>query len=296
MGVIIVTAALVAAAGALLGPFLLLRKLAMLTDALSHAILPGIVAAYFLARGPNLLAAFLGATVAGLLTAAGVAALQRSGRLHSDAAIGTVFPALFALGVFLVSRFFAHVHLDTDAVLAGNLEFAAAELLIVGDTVLGPQALWVMGGLLAADALFVFLCFKELKLTTFDPQLAACLGFAPGRVHAALLAMVSLTAVGGLTAVGAVLVVALFIVPAATALLLSERLGTVLGLAVALGVSATVGGCLLAFWLDISLAGAIASVAGAGFGLALLVSPRQGVLTRWWRQRSQRGRCARLPA
>lgn len=186
MGVIIVTAALVAAAGALLGPFLLLRKLAMLTDALSHAILPGIVAAYFLARGPNLLAAFLGATVAGLLTAAGVAALQRSGRLHSDAAIGTVFPALFALGVFLVSRFFAHVHLDTDAVLAGNLEFAAAELLIVGDTVLGPQALWVMGGLLAADALFVFLCFKELKLITFDPPArrlpGVCTGPGPCRL------------------------------------------------------------------------------------------------------------------
>jgi manganese/zinc/iron transport system permease protein len=281
--VILLTGALVAAACALLGAFLLVRKMAMMTDAISHAILPGIVAGYYLAHGPNLLAGFVGAAAAGLLTVALVEALQHSRKVSNEAAIGIVFPALFALGVFVVSRFFADVHLDADAVLYGTIELAAQDLLLIGDRSYGPQALWVMGGLLLADCAFVALLYKELKVATFDPALAAALGFPPAVIQYLLMAMVSMTAVGGFTAVGAVLVVALFIVPAATAFLLTDRLARLIGLAVALGVGAAVIGTLVAFAVDTSIAGAIATVAGVGFGVALIFSPSQGLLRRLWR-------------
>ncbi|MCS6800799.1 MAG: metal ABC transporter permease [Chloroflexota bacterium] len=278
--VILLTGALVAAACALLGSFLLLRKMAMMVDAISHAILPGIVAAYFLAQGPNLLAGFVGAAAAGLLTVTLVEAVQRGRTVTHDAAMGIVFSGLFALGVFVTSRFFAEVHLDADAVLYGTLEFAAQDLLIIGDRSFGPQALWVMGGLLGINLLVVTLLYKELKLATFDPLLAASLGFSPGWLQYALMTMVSVTAVGGFTAVGAVLVVALFIVPPATAFLLTERLARMIALAVALGMSAALVGTLLAFITDTSIAGAIASVAGLQFGLALLAATLRNALRR----------------
>lgn len=300
--VILLTGALVAAACALLGSFLLLRKMAMVVDAISHAILPGIVAAYFLARGPNLGAAFIGAAAVGLLTVALIEALRRGRTVSEDAAIGIVFPGLFALGVLVTSRFFADVHLDADAVLYGSVELAAHDLLFVGDQSFGPLALWVMGGLLVLNLVVVSALFKELKLTTFDPGLATALGFAPGLLHYGLMAMVSMTAVGGFIAVGAVLVVALFIVPAATAFLLTERLLRMVVLAVALGVVAAVVGTLAAFALDTSVAGAIASLTGLQFGLALLISPSHGLV---WRRRrllakralpSEQDRAADLPA
>ncbi|GIW06472.1 MAG: zinc ABC transporter permease [Dehalococcoidia bacterium] len=287
LSVILLTGALVAAACALLGSFVLVRKMAMMTDAISHAILPGIVAAYFLAKGPNLIAGFVGAAAAGLLTVAFVEALQRSRKVTKEAAIGIVFPALFALGVLITSRFFADVHLDADAVLYGSIELAAEDLLLVGDRSLGPQALWVMGGLLLVDLAFVLLLYKELKLATFDPALAASLGFPPVWLHYALMAMVSVTAVGGFTAVGAVLVVALFIVPPATAFLLTDRLPRLIALSVLLGVGGAIAGTLAAFALDTSVAGAIASVTGLIFGLALLFSPTQGLLRRAWRLAAQ---------
>jgi manganese/zinc/iron transport system permease protein len=280
--VILLTGALVAAACALLGAFLLLRKMAMVVDAISHAILPGIVAAYVLARGPNLWAAFVGAAVVGLLTVALIEALRRGRTVSEDAAIGIVFPGLFALGVLVTSRFFADVHLDADAVLYGSIELAAHDLLVLGDRSFGPLSLWVMGGLLVVNLVVVSVLSKELKLTTFDPALATALGFSPGILHYGLMALVSITAVGGFIAVGAVLVVALFIVPAATAFLLTERLLRMLILSVALGVLAAVVGTLAAFALDTSVAGTIASVTGLQFAVALLFSPSQGLL---WRGR-----------
>jgi manganese/zinc/iron transport system permease protein len=215
--VVILTGVLAAASCALLGAFLVLRKMAMMADAISHAILPGLVAGYFLAHGPNLVAGFLGATAAGLVTVSLVELLNRSGRVKADAAIGLVFPALFALGTFLISKYFANVHLDTDAVLYGEIAFAPFDRLIFGGYDWGPQPIWILGGLALINLLFVAIFYKELKLATFDAGLAATLGFSPALIHYALMTLVSLTTVGAFTAVGAILVVALLIVPAATA-------------------------------------------------------------------------------
>jgi manganese/zinc/iron transport system permease protein len=290
--VILLTGILVASASALPGCFLLLRRLAMMADAISHAILPGIVAGYFIARGPNLLAGFAGAALAAAVTVALVEALGRTGRVAGQAAIGIVFPALFALGTVLVSRFFANVHLDTDAVLYGNIEFAAFEPLIIGDFDLGPQSLWIMGGLCVINLAFVLLFYKELKLATFDPGLAAALGFSPVLIHYALMGILSVTAVGAFTAVGAILVVALMIIPAATAYLLTDRLPVMIALAVALGATAAVLGYGVAVALDASVAGAMATMAGILFGLAFLFAPEQGLVARARRQARQRRRFA----
>lgn len=286
--VILLTGILTATACALLGCFLILRKMAMMADAISHAILPGLVLGYFVAHGPNLLAGFAGAALAAVVTVTLVEALQNTRRVGSQAAIGLVFPAMFALGTFVVSKYFADVHLDTDAILYGNIEFASQDLLFIGHLNLGPQSLWVMGTLTLMNLLLVGLFYKELKLATFDPALAATLGFLPIMLHYAMMTAVSVTAVGAFTAVGAVLVVALFIVPAATAYLLTDRLPLMIGLSVGVGALAAVGGYGLALAMDASIAGAMATVAGVLFGVAWLFSPLHGLIARARRLDQQR--------
>jgi manganese/zinc/iron transport system permease protein len=290
--VILVTGILCAAACSLLGAFLVLRRMAMMTDAISHAILPGLVAGYVLANGPNLLTGAVGATGAAILTVSIVEGLQRSRWLDGSAAMGIVFPAMFALGTVLVSRWFANVHLDTDAILYGNIEFSFFDRLVVGGRDLGPRPVWVMSALLAINLGFLGLFFKELKLTTFDPGMAVMLGFSPAIVHYALMLALSVTTVGAFTAVGAILVVALVIVPAATARLLTDRLLAMLGLSVLIGAISAWTGFELALWLDTSVAGAMVTMLGVLFGLALLASPSQGLVAKALRHRRNARRFA----
>lgn len=290
--VILLTGILCAVACSLLGTFLILRRMAMMTDAISHAILPGLVAGYFLASGPNLLAGAVGATGAAILTVSLVEALQRTRRLGGGEAMGIVFPAMFALGTVLISRYFANVHLDTDAILYGNIEFSFFERLTIGGRDLGPQSLWVMGTLLVINLTFLLLFYKELKLTTFDPGLAATLGFAPTLVHYGLMLVLSITTVGAFTAVGAILVVALVIVPAATAYLLTDRLVEMIGYSAMIGALSAASGYWLALWMDGSVAGAMVTMTGVFFLAALLFSPSTGLVAKAQRRRANRLRFA----
>lgn len=285
---ILLTGILVSSACAMLGSFLVLRRMAMMSDAISHAILPGLVAGFFFARGPNVLVGFVGAVAAAIVTVTLVEALQRTRRVDGGAAIGIVFPAMFALGTVLVTRYFANVHLDTDAILYGNIEFAAFDTLVVDGRDLGPTSVWVLGAINVLNLIFIGLCYKELKLTTFDPALAATLGFRPAIVHYALMLMLSITAVGAFTAVGAVLVVALIVAPAATAYLLTRRLSMMLPLSVAIGVLAAALGSRAAIAIDISISGAIVVAAGVLFAIALVFSPSQGIAAQT-RRRSRVG-------
>ena len=286
--VILLTGVLVASACAMLGNFLILRRMAMMSDAISHAILPGLVAGYFLAQGPNLLVGFLGAAVAAIITVTLVEALQKTRRVDAGSAMGIVFPAMFALGTVLVSKYFANVHLDTDAILYGNIEFASFDILFIRGVDLGPQSLWVMGGLCIINLTFLLLFYKELKVTTFDPGLAAALGISPLLMHYAMMSVLSITAVGAFTAVGAILVIALVIVPAATAYLLTDRLGVMIALSVAIGAAAAVGGYRAAVLLDASIAGSMATMTAILFGLALLFAPAHGLAAKSWRARRNR--------
>jgi manganese/zinc/iron transport system permease protein len=272
-------AAVAAAACALPGAFLVLRRMAMMSDAISHTVLLGIVLGFFLTRDMASPILILGAALTGVLTVSLVELLHRTGLVREDAAIGLVFPALFSLAVILISRHAGGVHLDTDAVLLGELAFAPFERFTLAGFDLGPQALWVMGGIFLLNLGLILLFYKELKLATFDPALAAALGFAPGLIHYGLMGLVSITAVGAFEAVGSVLVVALMIAPPATAYLLTDRLPRLLGLSVLLGALSAVGGYWAAHLLDASIAGSMASVAGLLFALAFLFAPQRGLLT-----------------
>jgi manganese/zinc/iron transport system permease protein len=283
--IIILVASCVAASCALVGSFLVLRKMALLGDAISHAVLPGIAIAFLLSGERNALVMVLGAGALGVITVFLVELSSRTRRLQEDAAIGVVFPALFAIGVILVSRYASQVDLDLDCVLYGEIAYTPWDLLFVGSQSIGPKALWVNGTILLLNFLLIGLCYKELKLTTFDPELAAALGFMPTLVHYLLMTLVSVTVVGAFESVGAILVVAMLVVPGATAYLLTERLHIMLLLAMALGVLSAVGGYALAHAWDASIAGAMATVSGLLFLLAFLLSPRHGLLSRFLNHR-----------
>lgn len=285
---ILLTGIICAVACALPGTFLILRRMAMMTDAISHAILPGLVFGYWLSNSSNLIVGAVGATAAAIFTVTVVEALQRTRRVESAEAMGIVFPAMFALGTVLISRYFENVHLDTDAILYGNIEFSSFDRLIMSGRDLGPQSLWIMGFLLVMNITVLTLLYKELKLSTFDPALAASLGFSPVLVHYLLMLLLSITTVGAFTAVGAILVVALVIVPAATAYLLTDKLLDMMILSAIVGALGAIGGYWLAIWIDGSISGGIVTMLGVLFALALLFSPSQGLVAQ--RRRAGRNR------
>ncbi|BAM00709.1 MAG: metal ABC transporter permease [Caldilinea sp.] len=275
-----VIAAMVAMACALPGVFLVLRRMAMMSDAISHTVLLGIVIAFFFTKSLTSPLLIAGAALMGVLTVSLVELLSRTHLVREDAAIGLVFPALFSIAIILISRFAGNVHLDVDAVLLGELAFAPFNRIQLFGMDAGPAALYTTGGMLALNVLFLVAFYKEMKLATFDPALAAALGFAPGILHYAFMALVSVTAVGAFDAVGSVLVVAFMIAPPAAAYLLADRLSRMLVYAAAIGVFSAVSGYWLAYALDASIAGSMATMAGASFLASYLFAPARGLLAR----------------
>lgn len=283
----------VAVACALPGVFLVLRRMALMSDAISHTVLLGIVVAFFVVQDLTSPILILGAAVTGVLTVALVEAVRGTGLVKEDAAIGLVFPALFSIAVILITRFAGDVHLDTDAVLLGELALAPFRRMVIGGVDLGPRALWVMLAILALNAAFLVVFYKELKLSTFDASLAAALGFSPVLLHYAFMGVVSVTAVGAFDSVGSILVVAFMIVPPASAYLLSDRLPRVIALSAGFGALSALLGYWVARWLDASIAGTMAGAAGALFILVLLFAPDRGLIALARRRARQRVEFAR---
>ena len=267
-----------AIACALPGVFLVLRRMTLMSDAISHAILPGIVLAFFLTESLSSPLLILAAAGTGVLTVLFVELLQRTKLVKEDAAIGLTFPALFSIGVILISRFAKNVHLDTDAVLLGELAIAPLNRLEVFGYNLGPLSLYVMGGILVLNFAFILLFYKELKLVTFDVSLAAALGFTPTLIHYGLMTLVSITTVGAFDAVGSILVVALIAGPPATAYLMTDRLSRMLILSVIIGSVNAVTGYWIAFLFDVSIAGSIATMTLLIFVSVFLVVPNRGLI------------------
>jgi len=282
---ILIIGSCVAASCALIGSFLVLRGMVLLGDAISHAVLPGIVIAFFLTGNRAPLPMVLGAGALGLVTVFLVELFHRTRRLEQDASIGVVFPALFSLGVILISRYAAQVDLDLDCVLYGEIAYAPWDVLFWNGEPIGAKGLWVNGAILLVDLALVLVLYKELKLTTFDAQLSAALGFSPLVMHYLLTGAVSITVVGAFESVGAILVVAMLVVPPAAAYLLTDRLERMIVLAVGLGVASAWLGYGLARWWDASIAGAMAAAAGILFVLAFVASPRHGLVAHAVRQR-----------
>lgn len=285
---IIAIAVVTAMACVLPGVFLVLRRMSLLSDAISHSILPGIVIAFFVSKNLDSPLLFVGAAASGVLTVWLIELLARSRRISEDSAIGLVFPGLFSIGVVLISYYAGNVHIDVDAVLLGELVFSPLVRFEVLGQDLGPRALYVMGGILALNAALILAFYKELKLTTFDPALALGMGISPVLLQAGLTTMVSVTAVGAFDAVGSVLVVALMIVPPAAACLLADRLSRVIFWSLGIAGFSAVAGYATAVYFDASIAGSMATLCGVVFCTVWMFAPRRGILSRLTQRRRQR--------
>lgn len=276
---IIITACLVATSCALLGCFLVLRKMAMVGDAISHAVLPGIVIAFLLSGSRDSVTMLIGAGLIGVLTTFLIEFFHKKARLQTDASIGVTFTWLFAVGVVLISAFAGKVDLDQDCVLYGEIAYVPLDLIITdGGQIIGPKAIYVMSAILILILIFIISGYKELFLTTFDPAYANAIGISTALWHYLLMGAVSATTVASFESVGAILVVALLIAPAATAYLLTDHLPSMLLIAVGSGIVASISGYYFAVAVDASIAGAIATMAGLIFGITLIFSPAHGVL------------------
>jgi len=275
---IILTGSLVAVTCGLLGCFLTLRKMAMIGDAIAHAVLPGIVIA-FLLSGKDSLPILIGAASFGLLTTFIIEYLQNTGKLQGDAAIGLTFTFLFAIGVILIAIYADQIDLDQDCVLHGEIAYVPLDTWLTKSGInLGPTPVWILSTVFLLVLAMIIIGYKGLFLTTFDPAYALSIGISTTLWHYLLMGAVSLTTVVSFESVGAVLVVAFLVGPPSIAYLLTDRLPVMLLLSSIAGILASIGGYFLAVWIDGSIAGAMTVVLGIEFLLTFIFAPRYGLL------------------
>ncbi len=296
-GWIIAAGALCAIASALLGPYLVLRKMSMMGDAISHAVLPGIAIAFLITESRASLPMFIGAAIVGLLTAIFTEWIRRFGKVDEGASMGVVFTGLFALGLVLVVQAADKVDLDPGCVLYGAIEMTPLDTtMFLGYDV--PRVVITLGAVALLNLTCVLLFYKELKITSFDPALATTLGISSRLMHYLLMTLVAITAVASFEAVGNILVVAMLIVPAATAYMLTDRLSVMILLSVILGIASAVLGHLSAIMVppvfgfgSTITAGMMALAAGVLFVFAALCGPRHGIITKLIQRRRLSVKC-----
>lgn len=271
----LIVSALLGLTGGLLGPLLVLRRMALMGDALSHSLLPGIALAwvYF---GPSPGALFVGALLAGLLTALGGAAVSRLTVVKEDAAFGALFLVFFAGGIALFSGL--PTRLPLNHFLFGNiLGVSANDLRLV---------VFVSGATLAA----LFLFRRPLLLESFDPSFHRATGGSCRLTHFGFLTLVVLNLVAGLQTMGVVLVLGLFLLPAVVARLWCERLGPLLALSVGLAITASAGGIVVSYHFGLPSGPAIVLCLGGALVLSLVCAPAVGLLARAWARLRPSGR------
>lgn len=278
---IILTGTLISAGCSLLGTFLLLRRMAMVGDAIAHAVLPGIVIAFLLLGSRNSLVMVPAAALTGVLTTVLIQWLHKTARVQSDASTGIIFTAFFALGVVLISAFAGSVDLDQDCVLYGEISFVPLDVVQITADLRVPRSPLTIGLLLLPILALLIAGYKGFQLTSFDPDYAASIGVSAGVWQYLLMALVSLMTVASFESVGAILVVAFLVVPPATAFLLSAHLKGMLLIGVLIGFFSSAGGYALAIRIDGSVAGSMAVVSGVLFVGAALFTMIKNKLRRY---------------
>ena len=281
---IMITGSLVGITCAMIGCFLVLRKMAMLADAISHTVLLGIVGGYLISRSLDGPALLIGAVIVGLLTALLVQVLNSNG-VQSDAAIGVVFTSLFAIGVILLSVFTGDIHLDVDHALMGEITFIPWDTVQWNGMELGPKAVWLLSIVFIINLLIIIFFYKEFKISSFDPEMAVSIGIPVLFIHYLQMGMLSITTVASFDSVGAILVVAMLIVPASTAYLLTDKLLYMLFISAGIGLISALSGYFTATLFNVSIAGAMATSTGVLFGITFLLSPKHGLLAKKSAQR-----------
>jgi manganese/zinc/iron transport system permease protein len=297
---IVVVGILAAVACALLGNFLVLRKMSMMGDAISHAVLPGLAVAFLITGARASLTMFIGAAVVGILTAVFTQWVSRFGKVDEGASMGIVFTTLFALGLLLIVQAADHVDLDAGCVLYGAIELTPLDVAwrpqLFGYDWAVPRAVLVLAPVCVVNLLFVLLFFKELRISSFDSELATTMGIHANLMHYMLMTLVAITTVAAFEAVGSIIVIAMLIVPAATAHLLTDRLDRMVWISAALAALAAVLGhvsaLLLPGWIGIdpqvvdatSTSGMMAVMAGLIFAVVLFCAPRYGIWVKQFRR------------
>tara|TARA_R110002096_G_scaffold100173_7_gene221999 strand:+ start:7869 stop:9302 length:1434 start_codon:yes stop_codon:yes gene_type:complete len=276
---------LIGACCGLLGSFIVVRRMALMGDMLSHAVLPGIVLGFLwnLKKDPILL--LVGAIIAGLVAVGFVTALKRTTRLKQDASLGIVLGGFYAIGICLLSM--------VQRMQTGD-KSGLSNILIGSAAAISDSDLWLIGIVTAISAILIFIFFKELVVSSFDPAFAKSIGVPERGLHYLLMALLSFAVVISIQAVGVVLVSALLIIPAATATLLTHRFWLVVVLAVEFGMISAVGGAFTSFLRSSLPTGPLMIlVAATGFGLAFLCAPESGLIPRFVRRRAQSARIRR---
>lgn len=263
-------AILISISCSLLGVFLVLKSMSMLTDTISHTVLLGIVLSFFVVHDLSSPFLIVGATLVGLFTVYLVELLKNTNLIKEDAAIAVVLSILFSIAVILISKYTANIHLDIDAVLLGELAFAPFyKIEIFGMNIV--KGILTSGIILILNIIFISTFFKELKISTFDKTLASVLGLFPTLVHYLLMTLVSVTAVVSFDAVGATLMISFMIGPAATAYLVAKNLKAMIFYSILVGCLSSIIGFHLAKFLDVSISGSIAVVIGLIFFITLIL-------------------------
>ena len=268
---------------ALPGTFLLLRRMSMMGDAISHAVLPGLAIAFLISGSRTNIWMFLGAAIAGVLTALFSQWITRFGKVERGAAMGIVFTTLFAIGLVLIRTAADHVDLDAGCVLYGALEYTPLNMVTIFENEISlfavPRAALVIGATLLFNALIITFFYKEFKLAAFDSGLAQTQGFRPQFMHYLLMTMVAVTTVAAFEAVGSIIVIAMLIVPPATAFLLTRNLPSLIIVSLIVAVLSAILGQIashlppLLGLPDTTSSGMMATTAGFLFLLAWLFGP-----------------------
>jgi manganese/zinc/iron transport system permease protein len=283
---IVITGMLCAMSCALLGNYLVLRRMSMMGDAISHAVLPGLAIAFLISGSRDSLTMMIGAVLIGVLTAFLIEAIQKLSGLDQGASMGVIFTTLFALGLILIRQAADHVDLDPGCVLYGAIELTPLDVYEWGGFEI-PRAAVTNAAMLLVNLAFVLAFYKELKITSFDPALATTIGINASGMHYLLMTLVAATTIAAFESVGSILVIAMLIVPGAAAHLLTDRLSRMLAISLAIAafsaVLGHVGAITVPVWFglrDTSTAGMMAVAAGAVFICALLFAPHYGVTSR----------------
>ncbi|SFT51630.1 manganese/zinc/iron transport system permease protein [Algoriphagus locisalis] len=263
---IIFTASLISISCGLLGVFMMLRKMSMTGDAISHAVLPGIVIGFFVSGSQRGLEVVIGAGILGILATLLIDWLKNKAKVQLDASIGITFTLLFAIGIILINMLAYKVDLDQECVLYGEIAYLPIDLWITdAGFSMGPRITYLAVLNLVLVSAFIFLLYKELKLTSFDENFGLVIGLPAGAINLALMSMVSYTTVSSFEAVGAILVVALLVVPPATAFLWTKKLTSLIKLTCGLGIFIALAGYYAAYLVDSSIAGMMVAVGGIIF-------------------------------
>lgn len=279
-GWILITASLVGLSCGIIGVFLILRRLAMMADAISHTVLLGIVTAFLITRELSGSHMLIGAIIAGLLTSVLVQWFHSRG-VQQDASIGVVFTTLFAIGVILIATQVGNAHLDVKHALMGEITFIPWNKINIPWIGEIPEATFILSVVLLVVIIVILSFYKEWKITSFDPALAASLGIPVVLMHYLFMSLVSVTTVAAFDAVGAIMVVAMLITPAASAYLWTDRMSVMIILSGTFGVLSSVAGYYIAVWLDTSISGSMAFATGIMFVFSFLFSPKHGILSRY---------------